>query len=199
LSERLNSLVEIGQRFDARGWVPATSGNLSAREGDGFWITASGRHKGRLTTDDFVRIDAEGQLVEARAPGARASAETSIHAAVYRRVPLAQAVLHVHGPAGTIASWNAKSPELKLPNLELLKAFDLWDAEPNVAIEVFPNHPSVPDIAAEVDARLAEVRFDLPGFLIAGHGLTAWGPSLERAEWAVEAFEFIFEVMPHLV
>ena len=61
-------------------------------------------------------------------------------------------------------------------------------------MEVFDNHPSVADIAAEVDARLARGPLEVPGFLIDSHGLTAWGPSLERAEYAVEAFEYAFRL-----
>lgn len=203
----LIDLVEVGRRFDARGWVPATSGNFSVRDPEaprGFWITASGRHKGRLGAGDFVRIDiGSGEPTERASEGARPSAETSLHAAVYRHVPDAQAVLHVHALAGTLlsrraaphASSDAGAPRrVALPNVEILKAFDRWEPEPNVGVEVFDNHPSVADIAAEVDARFARGPFEVPGFLIDSHGLTAWGPSLERAEYAVEAFEYAFRL-----
>lgn len=199
----LLDLVEVGRRFDARGWVPATSGNLSVRDPEaprGFWITASGRHKGRLGIGDFVRVDVtSGEVTDRASRSARPSAETSLHAAVYRRVPEAQAVLHVHALAGTLLS-RRPAPDaggarrVPLPNVEILKAFDRWEPEPNVGVEVFDNHPSVPDIAAEVDARFARGPLEVPGFLIDSHGLTAWGPSLERAEYAVEAFEYAFRL-----
>jgi len=194
-------LVEIGRRFDARGWVPATSGNLSVRDGDGFWITASGRHKGRLSAEDFVRakLDAEAvrgnaQVTDRGAEAARPSAETSIHAAVYQSLAEAQVVLHVHAVAGTLASLRASAAALLLPNVELLKAFGLGDAAPDVTVEVFDNHVAVPDIARDVARRLQAGPLDVPGFLIRGHGLTAWGASLDRAEHAVEAFESVFQL-----
>lgn len=200
----LGELVEVGRRFDGRGWVPATSGNLSVRDPadpSGFWITASGRHKGRLTTADFVRVDLEsGVMTAASGPGLKPSAETSLHASVYRHQPAAGAVLHVHALSGTLLSRGPASEgrdrpwRRALPNVELLKAFDLWDPEPNVGIEVFTNHSAVPDIAAEVDARFERGPFEVPGFLIENHGLTAWGASLARAEYAVEAFEFVFRL-----
>ena len=43
------ALVEIARDFHARGWMAGTAGNLSAREDENhFWITASGKPKGRL-------------------------------------------------------------------------------------------------------------------------------------------------------
>lgn len=204
----LEALADVGRRFDARGWVPATSGNFSIRDPAdprACWITASGRHKGRLTPADFVRVDLHGQMTHRASDGARPSAETSLHVAVYRHVDSAQAVLHVHDLSGTLASRRAvmgagasldgPGGRLALPNVELLKAFDLWDEAPNVGIDVFANHPAVPDIAAEVEVRLEDGLLEVPGFLIRDHGLTAWGSSLVRAENAVEAFEFIFKVV----
>jgi len=49
------ALVEIARDFHARGWMAGTAGNLSARADDGhFWITASGKPKGRLEENDFL-------------------------------------------------------------------------------------------------------------------------------------------------
>ena len=200
---RLLELVEIGRRFDVRGWVPATSGNFSLRDPDdagAFWITASGRHKGRLEAGDFVRVDViSGEVTQRGFDGARPSAETSIHQTVYRHLPDAQVILHVHALAGTLLSRRAapdasRPARVPLPNVEILKAFDLWEAEPNVGIEVFANHPAVPDIARDLGARLDRGAFEVPGFLIENHGLTAWAGSLPRAEYAVEAFEYAFQL-----
>ncbi|HAZ41488.1 MAG TPA: methylthioribulose-1-phosphate dehydratase, partial [Methylococcaceae bacterium] len=94
-------LVDAGRFIDQRGWVPATSGNFSARLPDGrIAITVSGRHKGRLTVEDIMPIDAEGQSLDGR----RASAETLLHTAIYRRYPHIHAVLHPHSPGATLLS-----------------------------------------------------------------------------------------------
>ncbi|HLO50395.1 MAG TPA: class II aldolase/adducin family protein, partial [Kamptonema sp.] len=51
-------LIAAATHFYNRGWMVGTAGNLSARLADGsFWITASGRAKGQLTDQDFIRID----------------------------------------------------------------------------------------------------------------------------------------------
>ena len=60
----IDGLREIGQEFHARGWSVGTSSNYSvvlSREPLELLVTASGKDKGKLETDDFVRIDGEGR------------------------------------------------------------------------------------------------------------------------------------------
>jgi methylthioribulose-1-phosphate dehydratase len=66
-----------------------------------------------------------------------------------------------------------------------------------VRVEVFPNTQDMPDFACRVEKRLRD-----PGrpplecaFLIAGHGLYAWGKDLAEARRHIEALEFLFEVV----
>lgn len=186
------SLIEIAVDFHARGWMSGSAGNLSARVGDDqFWITASGRPKGRLTVDDFVLVGCDGALRFAPA-SRRPSAETSLHAAVYRLFPWAQSCLHVHSIAACLASTRAGTA-LRLPGLEMIKAFDIWDPEPAVDLPVFPNHAHVPDIAAELERSFVINPPPLSAFLIAAHGTTVWGASLEQAYNRVEALEFLLD------
>lgn len=189
------ALIEVARDFHARGWMSGSAGNLSARVGDDeFWVTASGRSKGRLTDEDFVRV-ALNEGLRFAAPGRRASAETSLHAAVYRLFPAAQACLHVHSVAACVASARAPRAGLRLPGLEMIKAFDIWDPSPVVDLPVFPNHAHVPDIAAALTASFATKPPPLSAFMIAGHGTTVWGASLEQAYNRVEALEFLLEYL----
>ncbi len=64
--------------------------------------------------------------------------------------------------------------------------------EAEVFVPVLRNSQDMPALAAEVGRLLAE-RTGLHGFLLAGHGLYAWGASLEQAYRHVEIFEFLFE------
>lgn len=188
-----SALVEIGRRQDARGWVPATAGNLSCRAEDGtVWITGSGVHKGRFTEADLVRVDLQGEVLEGVR---RPSAETSLHLAVYRTHPGAQACLHVHTVAAALVCRLAQGDRLDLPPLEIVKAFGIWEQDPSVHVPVFANLLSVPAIAQQVEAAFSHAAPRVPGFLIAQHGLTAWGADLERADYALEAFEFLFRAM----
>jgi len=62
-----NQLIDAGQFIDSKGWVPATSGNFSARLPDGtIAITVSGKHKGRLQLDDIMLIDADANSLDGK-------------------------------------------------------------------------------------------------------------------------------------
>lgn len=189
-------LAAAARLFYDRGWMWGTAGNLSLRLADGsFWITASGKAKGRLTELDFLRIAPGGEVVEKGRPDDRPSAETSLHDAIYRLVPEAGACFHVHSIPGNVAARlaeGAQGGDLRLPPLEMLKGLGVWDQDPHVSLAVLPNHLHVPRIAEELLARFAAAPPQVPGFLIRDHGLTTWGRDAESALHHVELFEYIF-------
>ena len=188
LPARSRALARLGRDLHGRGWLPATSGNLSARlESGNILITASGRHKGRLGRDDVLEVDLEGRPVSS---GSRPSAETLLHMARYRADPKIEAVFHVHSPYATLVSLRPE-PELVLRGYELLKAFPGIDThEAELRVPVFPNDQDMARLSARVDAWRATGPFY--GYLIAGHGLYAWGDSLDDAMRHIEAFDFLF-------
>lgn len=193
-------LARFSKLFYDRGWMPGTSGNLSVRlpggAADTALITASGRDKGELTLRDVVAVGAStGEVLH---PGAlRASAETSIHAAIYRTTP-ARAVIHVHSPYATVMACRTADRErlsaLELTRFELLKGLGL-DAQERTAVPVFPNWPHVPRIADEVADHLGRADRHPPGLLIADHGITVWGSDLAQARNRLECFEAICQLL----
>lgn len=186
-------LVSVARHFYGQGWMMGTAGNLSLRLPDGtFWITASGKPKGRLTPTDFLRIGSTGEILERERPEDRPSAETSLHETVYRLFPQARACFHVHSIQGNVAARLAEGDTLRLPPLEMLKGLGIWQQDPDVSLAVFPNHLDVPRIAEELAARFAATPPEVPGFLIRDHGLTAWGPDADAALNHVELFEYLF-------
>ena len=186
--QRAEELVEVGRSLYGRDMVPATSGNFSARLSDGtFAVTVSGRHKGKLTVADIMRVDADGRSLDGRRP----SAETGLHTQIYARFPQARVVLHPHSVNATVLSMMS-SDSLLLQDYELLKAFPgVVTHDCCVRIPVFGNDQDIARLAATVDARLAG-HCDAPGYLIRGHGFYTWGDSMEDALRHVEAFEFLF-------
>lgn len=187
---RTLELIEAGRFIHARGWVPATSGNFSARLRDGhIAITVSGRHKGTLGPEDIMVIDAEGRALDGKKP----SAETLLHTAIYRRYPGVHCVLHPHSPSATLVS-RMFGEELVLEDYELLKALDgVTSHETRIIIPIFPNDQNIQRLADTVDAYL-EAHGDVYGYIIAGHGFYTWGSSVEDALRHVEALEFLFDV-----
>jgi methylthioribulose-1-phosphate dehydratase len=187
---RAAELIDAGRALYQRGMVPATSGNFSARLADGrIAITVSGRHKGRLSADDIMLIDAAGRSLDERRP----SAETGLHLQIYRRFPDAAAVLHPHSVNATLLS-RGRRDHLVLRDYELLKAFPGVDThECAVTVPVFANRQDIPVLAAEVDAWMERHAGPVHGYLIGGHGFYTWGATVEDALRHVEAFEFLFD------
>lgn len=190
------ALAAAARLFYSRGWMMGTAGNLSLRLEDGtFWITASGKLKGRLEPEDFLRVAPGGEVLERGRPTDRPSAETSLHDAIYGLFPEARACFHVHSIPANVAARLARGEDLKLPPLEMIKGLGVWDEEPDVSLAVFPNHAHVPRIAEEVEARFQVEPPRLPGFLIRDHGLTAWGRDADATLNHVELFEYVFGFM----
>ena len=82
------------------GLVRATSGNVSARDGDRVAITPTGGVLGELTAEQVVVVDLDGAVVErSLAP----TSEIALHLGVYRRYG-AGAVVHTHAPVATALS-----------------------------------------------------------------------------------------------
>lgn len=170
-----------------------TAGNLSARLPDrSFWITASGKNKGALTTSDFIRVGADGAVLEAATLNTKPSAETSIHQTLYDLFPEAQACYHVHSIEANLAAQLTDQDDLPLPPLEMLKGFRIEQEQAQVSVSIVPNYDAVNQIAAEVRSRFTKMPPTLPVLLIRHHGATVWAPSLTAAHNYVELSEYIF-------
>ena len=188
--DRADELIAAGQFIYSRGWVPATSGNFSARLADGrIAITVSGRHKGRLVRDDIMVVDGDGRSLDGKKP----SAETLLHTAIYRRYPNIGSVLHPHSPGATLVS-RLRESSVVLENYELLKALEgIGTHDTRIVVPIFPNDQDIPRLAAEVEAYL-DSHGDIHGYVIAGHGFYTWGKTVRDALRHVEALEFLFDL-----
>jgi len=191
------ALVEIARDFHARGWMGGTAGNLSARvDADHFWITASGKPKGRLEEDDFLLVQVrDGTVVEKRRASDKPSAETSIHAAIYRRFPGARAALHGHSVEAVQAARRAKkgAMALRLPPIEMIKGFDIWQQNPKVDLPLFENILDVTRIAKDIEARFRKSEPAVTALMVRDHGPTVWGASLQEAYNRFEVLDFLLQ------
>lgn len=186
-AEAAEAIIAVGRAFDARGWAPATSGNYSVRLNDGsFAVTVSGWHKGRLTPDGVMRVDAAGTSLD----GKRPSAETALHLSLYRRFPEVGAVLHSHSPQAVALS-RALGGNWTIRGHELAKAFPgmtTHDAE--IAVPIVENSQDMAEIEAAIAPYLAQ-EMPPPAYLIRGHGLYGWGRDIAEAERVIEAAEWL--------
>ena len=178
----------MSARLRANSWAPATAGNYSARLEDGFAVTASGWHKGRLTEDGVLRLDADGMVIGE----GRSSAETHLHLSIYRQFPEAGAVLHGHSPQAVglsrafrdIASWHFAGHEM----IKVFPGHVTHDAE--IVLPIVDNSQDMREIEAAIAPALARPGA-IPAYLIRDHGLYAWGRDLDEAERVLEAVEWL--------
>ena len=184
----IDAIVRAGRRMDARGWVPATAGNISVRLGDvALAVTRSGGHKGFLDADSVMAVDLEGMALTAGRP----SAETLLHCQLYRLFPQTGAVLHGHSIAATVLTTIASGP-LVFAGYEVQKAFaGQMTHEGTVTVPVVANDQDISRLAANVEPAL--LTGAPAGYLIRGHGAYVWGPDMDAALARLEALEFLLE------
>lgn len=178
----------------AQGWCQGTGGNFSVtldRAPLRLLITRSGVHKRHLAPEHLMVIGPEGRPVDGET--GRPSAEALLHARIVEATA-AGSVLHVHSVPNTLLGEHfAERGGFVLRGYEMQKGLEgITTHETGVFVPVLRNSQDMPALAGEVDRLLAE-RPGLHGFLLAGHGLYAWGASLEQAHRHVEIFEFLFE------
>jgi methylthioribulose-1-phosphate dehydratase len=187
-------LVEAGRRFDARGWVLGTSGNLSAvvsRDPLRLVITPSGAWKGALTTAELLEIDADGHVVR---PGSvRPSAETRLHLEIVRDRG-AGAVLHTHSISSTVLSdRHAAAGGLAIEGFEMLKGLEGVATHAHREwIPILENDQDMTRLAGSVHEMLAG-HPACHAFLLRRHGMYTWGETLTQAVRHVEIVEFLLE------
>lgn len=186
-------LITAARQFYQLGWMVGTAGNLSAKLSDGsFWITASGKSKGQLRENDFVRVSPQGEVLDSLHPQNRPSAETSIHQVIYSLFPQANTCYHVHSVEANLVSRYREGDSLPLPPLEMLKGLGVWQENPEITLPVFKNYLEVPRIADEIKNRFQLTPPNVPALLIVDHGVTVWAESTESARNYLEIAEYIF-------
>lgn len=193
----VSQLREVGAFLYSRGWSVGTSSNYSivlSKDPIRLLLTASGKHKGKLTPADFVVVDENGKAVSPDDP--KPSAETMIHC-VLAAEPDVGAILHTHSIWGTMLSDRFhKAGGFVLSGYEMLKGLEgVPTHEHEQLVPIYENTQDIPSLAREVAKDLAKV--DNPprhGFLIRRHGLYTWGKTIEDAFRHIEIFEFLFEV-----
>jgi methylthioribulose-1-phosphate dehydratase len=187
------AIAAIGRRFDARGWVLGTSGNFSAvvqRAPMQLAITRSGTHKGALSADDILEIDATG-AVTGGGPGSP-SAETRLHLEIVAARG-AGAVLHTHSVWSTLLSDRDTAGGIAIEGYEMLKGLaGVATHEHREWIPVLENDQDMARLAGVVRTVLAE-RPGCHAFLLRRHGLYTWGATLQDAVRHVEIIEFLLE------
>lgn len=188
-------LAAVGRRLDRRGWLMGTSGNFSvvvSRRPLELAVTASGVHKGELSADQILEIDARGRVTKGKL---LPSAEVKLHLEIVAGTD-AGAVLHTHSTWSTILSGRHESDgRIDIEGYEMLKGLaGVTTHEHRERIPIFANDQDLSRLAEVVRKTLKKSK-NAHAFLLARHGLYTWGRTLAEAERHVEIVEFLLEVV----
>lgn len=156
-------LVQYYRWLRQYGLNDSHSGNASIRDGDTVWVTPTGCCADTLTPEALIacRVD--------DAPAKGASLDAPLHLAVYRKNAEARAVLHSHG---------AHSVALTLNGEDFVPVdFEGGFYFPRVPVINIPYDQYV----ALSPQRVADTLTDHPIAVVRGHGVYAWGKTLDRA------------------
>jgi methylthioribulose-1-phosphate dehydratase len=205
-SQAFARLLEVVGSLHQRGWAPATTSNYSLRmppeAGPERFalISRTGVDKAYICADDFIFVSEDGQVLP-ECPH-KPSAETLLHTMIYRNTA-AGCVLHTHSVANTMLDYrygvftddSRRYTYHEFSGYEMVKALAGFTTHEQAAhLLVVPNSQDMPALARHIEGLLRpdwEGQLLAPGFILAGHGLYAWGASPDEAKRHVEALEFL--------
>lgn len=170
-------MCELGKSIFERGLTHGSTGNLSARCGDGWLLTPTGSSLGRLDPARLSRLEWNGKLISGDPP----SKESFLHLAMYQERAKNQAVIHLHSTHSVAVS--------------VLEGLDPNDMLPPITAYYVMRIGSLPLVPfyAPGDMQLAEAVRGFAGkhhaLLLANHGPVVAGSSLSAAADAVEELE----------
>ena len=145
------------------GYNDSHSGNISARDGDLFWVTPTGACADRVQSEDFIACQLDEPLPEG------VSGDAALHRDVYRSNPKAQAVIHSHCPHAVALTLDGE--DFTPPDFEGQLYF------PKVPVITVPYEVYFEQAAEKVADTLSKHSI----CIVRGHGVYAWGETLDTA------------------
>ncbi|SPJ25278.1 class II aldolase/adducin family protein [Palleronia abyssalis] len=175
-NEARQALIDACRAMEAKGLNQGTSGNASFRAGSTMVITPSGTPYDIMTPNMLVAIPLDGSPDPS---GRKPSTEWHFHQALFNAKPGIQSVFHAH-PAHATAQAMTRAP---IPACHyMIAAF----GGPDVRVADYARFGT----QALSDAVVAAME-GRQGCLMANHGATTTGETIERALWRMEELEHL--------
>jgi ribulose-5-phosphate 4-epimerase/fuculose-1-phosphate aldolase len=172
-----DEIASFGQSLFERGLTAGSSGNISARAGDGWLMTPTNACLGRLDPARISKLDWEGHLLSGDPP----SKESPLHLAMYQERRTAGAVVHLHSTYSAAVSCIRNLPaDNCIPPLTAYFVMKIGRL-PLVAY----HRPGDPKLAGAIRSLVGRNN----SVLLANHGPVVSGTSLEAAVYAIEELE----------
>lgn len=177
LQEIKFQICDVCHKMWQLGWVAANDGNVSARLGDGtFLATPTGMSKSFITPERLLRIDAQGNVLEA-GEGLRPSSEIKMHLRCYEKREDVWSVIHAHPPGATGFAVAHRS-------------MDMYNMIEDVAaIGSVPLTPYGTPSTSEVPDAIAPYLERHDVMLLENHGALALGSDVLTAFYRMESLE----------
>jgi L-fuculose-phosphate aldolase len=167
-------MVEVMQAMEARGLNRGTSGNVSARFGEGMLVTPSGVPPEKLTPESMVFVGAD----DAIPPGQlKPSSEWRMHMGILRRRPDVGGVVHCHSRHATILACAGRP----IPAVHYMVGVSGGTSVPVAPYATFGSEELAEAVVTALEGRYAT--------LMANHGQIAAAPSLGMALAIAEEIE----------
>lgn len=174
-------VVAVCRRLYDRGLIAGSDGNVSVRLDDGtLLVTPSGAAKATLDATSLVRVSIDGTAL----CGGRPSSELRMHLRIYDRRADVRAVVHAHPPVATGFCTSRESFLTPVLPEVILKLGE---------VPVVPYAtPGTSALADNLDPYLTAGH---QAFLLANHGATTVGATLELAHDRMETLEHAARIL----
>ncbi|MCE1968199.1 L-fuculose-phosphate aldolase [Enterobacter hormaechei] len=169
--EIIDSCLEMSRL----GLNQGTSGNISARYKDGMLITPSGVAYHKLTPDQIVFVNYEGQAEAGKVP----SSEWLFHLACYQARPELNAVVHNHAVNSTTVSILNQA----IPAIHYMVAVTGTHTVPCIPYSTFGSIELANSVQQGIKTSKA--------LLMQHHGMIAMEVNLEKALWLANEIEVL--------
>lgn len=175
-------ICDVCHKMWQLGWVAANDGNVSAKLPDGsFMATPTGISKSFITPDKLVRIDADGNVLEAE-EGYRPSSEIKMHLRCYAERDDVGSVVHAHPPVATGFAVAHKS----LDEYSMIETV--------IALGSIPVTPYGTPSTYEVPDAIAPYLAEHDALLLMNHGALTVGADVITAYYRMETMELFAKI-----
>ncbi len=162
--------------FDMLGWAEMIYNHITVRVPESvsgaskqFLINPFGLHYSEVTASNLVKIDTQGNKLDAANPYPVNPAGSTVHSAIHQHLPQAHCVMHTHTTTGSAVACTATG--LAQNNFYSAQLHD------RVAYHDFEGIT----VHAEEAPRLLKNMSDKPLLILRNHGLLSWAHTLPLA------------------
>ena len=182
LTAAKEQICDICHKMWQLGWVAANDGNVSMRLDDGtFLATPTGISKSFITPEKLVRINADGEVIEAN-DGYKPSSEIKMHLRCYRERPYVNGVVHAHPPTAT----GYAVAGLSLDEYSMIETV--------IAIGSIPLTPYGTPSTMEVPEAITPYLKEHDVLLLQNHGALTVGADVLTAYYRMETLELFAKI-----